>query len=148
VTSGAALATTVACAALITVAAGCGESDDAGAEPAANDTNLRLQLDLDGPGGKYPRHAEIICQPGMDTSPCPQVAELTASDLAPVPPTQPCTEIYGGPVTLTITGTLHGEPVNATLSKRNGCEIERFNRAAPVIEEVFGNYKAGSKLEP
>ena len=136
-TKGAALAITVACAALIALA-GCGDDDDAAGDPAAADTDLRLSLDVDGSGGKPPREAEIICEHGMETSPCPQVAELTAADLAPVPPTQPCTEIFGGPETATITGTLHGEAVNATLSKRNGCEIERFGRAEPLLREVFG----------
>jgi hypothetical protein len=73
----------------------------------------------------------------MDTGPCPQVAELDAADLAPVPPAQPCTEIDGGPATATITGTLHGEAVDATLSKENGCEIERYERIEPLLLEVF-----------
>jgi hypothetical protein len=131
----AAPATAVACAALFTVL-GCGGDDESTAEPAA-ETDLRISLDLDGPGGKAPREAEVVCEPGTDTGPCSRVAELEAADLAPVPPTQPCTEIYGGPATATIVGALHGEPVNASLSRQNGCEIERYERVAPLLAEVF-----------
>jgi hypothetical protein len=115
---------------------GCGD-DESAAEPAAADTQLRISLDLDGPGGKAPRTAEVICEPDTDTGPCRQVGELDAADLAPVRPTQPCTEIYGGPATATITGTLHGEAVDATLSRENGCEIERYERVEPLLLEVF-----------
>jgi hypothetical protein len=132
----AALAATLAGAAIF-AAAGCGDDDDSTTEPAGPDTALRISLDLDGPGGKAPREAEVVCEPGMDTGPCERIAELDVADLAPVPPTQPCTEIYGGPATATITGTLHGEAVNAALSKQNGCEIERYARVEPLLAEVF-----------
>jgi hypothetical protein len=134
VTPRAALATTLGCAALFTI--GCGDDDESTAEPAA-ETDLRISLDLDGPGGKASRDGEVVCEPGTDTGPCSRVAELDAADLAPTPPTQPCTEIYGGPATATIIGTLHGEPVNATLSRQNGCEIERYERVEPLLVEVF-----------
>jgi hypothetical protein len=139
----AALATMIACAAL---AAGCGDDGATGGDQP--DTNLRLALDVDGPGGKAPQTAQIICEQEMDTSPCPEVAELDAADLAPVPTGMACTEIYGGPETATISGILHGEAVNATLRRSNGCEIERFNRTAPLLEAVFADYKVGASLKP
>jgi hypothetical protein len=135
-TQRAAQATAVACAALFAIA-GCGGDDGSTDEPATADTDLRVSLDLDGSGGKAPREAQIVCDPGMDTGSCSRVAELDAADLAPVPPMQPCTEIYGGPATATIVGTLHGEPVDATLNRQNGCEIERYERVAPLLAEVF-----------
>src|SRR4051812_44730178 len=109
-----------ACAAL---AQGCGS--DAGSAEDQPDTDIRVQLDLDGTGGKPASSAQVICEPGMDTSPCPQAAELDVADLAPVPTGIACTQIYGGPETATISGTLHGDAVDASLRRSNGCEIER-----------------------
>jgi hypothetical protein len=34
--------------------------------------------------------------------------------------------VYGGPQTARITGTWEGGPVDATLSRTNGCEIARW----------------------
>ena len=88
----------------------------------------------------------MICEPGMETSPCPQLAELDAADFAPVSPQMPCTEIFGGPDVVTVSGTLHGEQVNATFSRRNGCEIERFGRILPLLEALYPEYEPGAAL--
>jgi hypothetical protein len=141
---GAALATTVAGAALLY---GCGDGDGETTGAAAS-TNLTIELDADGSGGQPASRKQAICEEGMDTSPCPQLAALTAADLAPVPPTTPCTEIFGGPDVVTVAGTLHGQPVDATLTRRNGCEIERFERFVPVLQELYPDYKPGASLTP
>jgi len=142
-----ALAAAVASVAVFASLAGCG-SDDDGDDPTVSgaETNLIIDLDADGPAGKPNRSAQISCAAGQETSPCPQLAEVDASDLAPVPPQTACTEIYGGPDVVTVTGTLHGEPVDAKLSRANGCEIDRFERFLPVVEEVFAGYEPGASL--
>jgi len=44
------------------------------------------------------------------------------------PPTdRACTEIYGGPDTATITGTLEGEPVDTVIDRANGCGIAEWD---------------------
>lgn len=52
---------------------------------------------------------------------------------------QVCTEVFGGPSVATIRGTIDGEPVDASLDRRDGCAIDRWDRlglylppAAPV----------------
>lgn len=142
-----ALAAAVASVAVFASVAGCG-SDDDGDDPTVSgaETNLIIDLDADGPAGKPSRSAQISCAAGQETSPCPQLAEVDASDLAPVPPQTACTEIYGGPDVVTVTGTLHGEPVDAKLSRANGCEIDRFERFLPVVEEVFAGYEPEASL--
>jgi hypothetical protein len=140
---GAALATTVAGAALL---CGCGDDDETTTALAA--TNLTIELDTDGTGGKPPQRTQVLCEEGMDTSPCPQLAGLTAADLAPVPPQTPCTDIFGGPEVVTITGTLQGDAVDAKLSRANGCEIERFGAIVPVLEELYPDYEPGESLKP
>lgn len=130
--------------ALAVVLAGCGADDD-GAAGAAS-TDLRITLDVDGKGGKPPSTAQVLCEEGMETSPCPQLLELTAGDLAPVPGDTACTEIFGGPEVVTVTGSLHGEAVDAELTRTNGCEIERFDRFVPVLRELFSDYEPGEAL--
>jgi hypothetical protein len=45
-----------------------------------------------------------------------------------VPADVACTEIYGGPATARVRGTLQGKPVDARFSRTNGCEIARWER--------------------
>jgi hypothetical protein len=51
----------------------------------------------------------------------------------PLPPDLMCTQIYGGPEEAEITGTLDGEQVQASVSRQNGCEIDRWDRLAGLF---------------
>lgn len=42
-------------------------------------------------------------------------------------PATPCTEIYGGPQRVEITGTYKGKPIDAEFSRTNGCLISQWN---------------------
>lgn len=48
-----------------------------------------------------------------------------------------CTQIYGGSEEAEVTGTRDGEQVQATFSRQNGCEIDRWDRLAAVFQ--FGS---------
>jgi hypothetical protein len=58
---------------------------------------------------------------------------LSANPFAPTPPATVCTQIYGGPQEALITGTFRGRRVWARFSRRNGCEIARWNRIAFLL---------------
>jgi hypothetical protein len=49
---------------------------------------------------------------------------------------QMCTQIYGGPQVATVKGTWQGKPVNATFTRKNGCEMERWADLAPLLGRV------------
>ena len=66
----------------------------------------------------------------------------------PQRPQTPCTEIYGGPDEVALEGTIGGEPVSTTLTRANGCEIDRFDRITPLLEELFPDHKPGASLAP
>ena len=140
----AALPTALALAAL----AGCGGDDggDSASEPSAT-SELTITLDADGPGGEEPIEAEISC-PGANAPPaaCDALGDLPADAAAPVPANQACTEIYGGPDVVTITGTLEGEDIDTELTRGNGCEIERFERFGPLLAILFPDYEPGASL--
>jgi hypothetical protein len=131
---------------LILVAAGCGDEDDeGGSDSGSGATELSVTLDPDGPGGQEAMTESVACEAGADESPC---ANLTAEDMAPVPPATACTEIYGGPDEATLDGTIAGEPVTAIFTRANGCEIERFDRITPLLRELFPEYTPGASLAP
>ena len=88
-----------------------------------------VEVDADGEGGKAPERTEIACETA-DSGPC---AGLSADVFEPTPPETACTQQFGGPETATVTGTFDGEPVDAEFNRANGCEIARWEKAAPLL---------------
>jgi len=127
--------------AALAFAAGCDDDD-----PAVNFTGTELQitLDVDGPGGRDPKPAIVNCELA-DGSEC---GKLSATDFAPIDPQTPCTEIYGGPDVVEVSGFINDEPVDTTLTRANGCEIERFDQIVPVLKQEFPGYEPGSAIAP
>jgi hypothetical protein len=114
--------------------AACG--DEAKSAGSADATKLTVRVDGDGSGPTKVRTLELTCGEGDKDAACAAAAKLSAADLAPTPANTACTQIYGGPETATIKGTLNGEPVDAKLSRTDGCEIKRWEAAAPLLDEV------------
>jgi hypothetical protein len=114
--------------------AACG--DEAKSAGSGDGTKLTVRVDGDGKGPTKARTLELTCAEGDKTAACTAAANLSAADLAPTPADTACTQIYGGPETASIKGTLNGEPVDATFSRTNGCEIKRWETVAPLLDEV------------
>jgi hypothetical protein len=108
-----------------TVIAGCGEDDEPAATPAGSVADLTVEVD---PGGKT---ATVKCDAPED---CPEIDALNAKVFEPTPGDVACTQQYGGPEKATVKGTFKGEPVDASFSRENGCEIARWQDAAPLLE--------------
>jgi hypothetical protein len=79
-----------------------------------------------GPAGPAHRH-RVKC-PGERAC-----RKLSRERLAPVAPNVACTQIYGGPATARVRGTLDGKPVDARFDRTNGCEIARWERNATLL---------------
>jgi hypothetical protein len=139
-----------AIAVLALIWAGCGDDEDAAAVPPEDTADLTFALDADGPGGKPARTRRLVCAPNVDPryAGCDAVLDLPADPGAPTPPATACTEIYGGPDELTVTGDLRGDPIDATFTRANGCEIDRFDRFTPVLQKLFPGYTPGASLAP
>jgi hypothetical protein len=106
---------------------GCGST---AAEPARPSTSLTITARW--AAGAKPIVRTLTCEPagGTVASPeraCEQLAALE-TPFAPTPKDVACTELYGGPQTATVEGTLDGRPVSTTFTRINGCEIERWSR--------------------
>ena len=140
----AALATALA---LGLAACGSDASDDTSADTNTAATELTLTLDPDGSAGEDAIQATVSC-PGDAAAVCDAVAALPAQPTDPVPPETACTEIFGGPDTLKIEGTLRGERVSAHLTRVNGCEIDRFDRFTDLLAALFPDYRPGASLQP
>lgn len=80
----------------------------------------------------------LRCNPAGGTLPRPVRActRLLAGGtklFAPRPKNAVCTEIYGGPQKALVVGTVRGQPLRGVLSRRNGCEIARWQRISPWL---------------
>ncbi|MET4923692.1 SSI family serine proteinase inhibitor [Streptomyces sp. PSRA5] len=89
---------------------------------------------------------ELRCGPAGGTHPesmsaCARLDELAGEGrdpFAPVPDGQMCTMQMGGPATARVTGTWQGRSVDATFSRKNGCEISRWQNMVPVLPAARG----------
>ncbi|MET7613421.1 SSI family serine proteinase inhibitor [Streptomyces seoulensis] len=101
--------------------------------------HLTLVVHGAGPGRDGVR--QLFCHPEAGDHPDPAGACRVLDEntrwgrdtFAPVPPDSICTMIDGGPATAHVTGHLAGRPVDAEFSRRNGCEIDRWDRLVPFL---------------
>jgi Subtilisin inhibitor-like len=64
---------------------------------------------------------------------CRRLADGGRQLFAPVKSGTICTQIYGGPEVALVSGTLDGRRLWARFQRRNGCEIDRWNRLSPWL---------------
>jgi len=92
----------------------------------------------DGRDGGGEHTAVLTCDPPGGTHDRPDEAcaalESQEDALAPVPGDAVCTQIFGGPQEAHVAGVVRGRAVEARFSRNNGCEIDRWDRLAPVLE--------------
>jgi predicted small lipoprotein YifL len=116
---------------LLTLAA-CGDEPDA--EPAAAPaTTLTISVWPQGRSAGDATVRELECPPHADDPKCVRVAELGPDVFAPVPGNAACTQIYGGPQEARVEGAIEGTPVDAELSRSNGCEIARWDGVRAIV---------------
>ncbi|WP_200954972.1 SSI family serine proteinase inhibitor [Aeromicrobium sp. Root236] len=127
----------VVVAVLAAALSACGK--DAGSDASSSGTALKIilvsdkgadpetyTLTCDPPGGNHPQPAEA----------CAALDAAGAEVFEPVPKDQVCTELYGGPQTATVTGTYEGDKVDATFTRTNGCEVDRWEQLGTTFFNV------------
>jgi hypothetical protein len=126
----------------------CGDSGDTGTgDTSEGDSSLTVTLDPDGPDGPEKEMTqEVTCAGSSDDAPCKAVAEINVDALGPVSPDTACTELFGGPDTASLEGTIEGEDVDVDLTRANGCEIDRFDAAVPLLQALYPDYEPGGSL--
>ncbi|MFH9264431.1 SSI family serine proteinase inhibitor [Streptomyces sp. NPDC017546] len=114
----------------------------------ANEVLTRLTVSVENTGiagadGTF----ELECGPTGGNHPrgqaaCDRLAEAGATRAGrqelfrPTPEGTMCTMIHGGDATARIVGTWEGRAVDTTASRRDGCEIARWNSLVPVLPDV------------
>ena len=129
--------------------AGCGSGDDeetvtpkAPASQSGGSVTTDLTIVSNDGKGKTETW-QLTCDPAGGTHPtaaaaCAALEAKGKTAFPPVPKDMMCTQQYGGPQTAKITGTWKGEPVNASFSRTNGCEIGRWSALKGLLPEPAG----------
>jgi hypothetical protein len=103
--------------------------------PGFGSVNAFLDISVDAGDGADPAHFRLVCAgvrpasattlPGAEAA-CADVVRLGANFfLARPSPGRGCLQLYGGPRTARVEGTIGGREVVSEFSLRNGCEISR-----------------------
>jgi len=138
---------------VLVLVAGCGSgaaqtgtARTAGEESTVSDDS-ELTVTVRADAGKAEQTFRLRCDPPAGDHPDPDAAcaalGQAAAALQPVPKHQLCTQIYGGPQTATVQGRWRGEPVDASFSRTNGCEIARWDALAPLFGDATGSRGRG-----
>lgn len=127
-------------------AGGCGEEEEPAAQRTSTAASDAIELTIvhdDGSG--RPTTGTLTCR-GADqraagaldgrASPAELCAQARGNaELFTGAPdrSRACTQIYGGPETARVTGTIGREQVDRRFSRTNGCEIADYARAAGLL---------------
>lgn len=128
---------------LLLLLAACG--DPVAAPPAPSEASTALRVVITGVA--TPATFALSCDgtpawtqgdPGRDAAAaCATVAaqkdllvELSNPDAVS---SRMCTEIYGGPEEAVIEGRVDGEPIDTTVTRRNGCGISDWDALEPLL---------------
>ncbi len=120
------------------VLAGCGtNSSPSGDDGAGVDVKITVRSDE----AAQPTVMTLTCDPAGGDHPngeaaCAALRSAPVEVFDPVPENQPCTMIYGGPQTATLTGTIDGRTIDASFSRKNGCEIDRWDTLGTEVFDV------------
>jgi hypothetical protein len=114
----------------ILLLAGCGGYE--GGKTPGTQTVLSITAWPNGKNADGRQQWKLYCERSGGTLPKPEAAcqHLVTFDepFAPTPADTMCTEQYGGPAVAEVEGLYHGETVNAHFSRKDGCEIARWDK--------------------
>jgi len=144
---GGALAAVIAAVLVVALADARTAGPPAGSDWAAAvhvDVALRMAFD-DGAGDR--RSASLRCagstarMQGYLAGPDGRRKCRRARGLGPLPAERPdsnrlCTQVYGGPQTARVEGRIDDRPVVRRFSRRDGCEIADWDRAAILLPRI------------
>lgn len=115
------------------------------ADPTAPPTgpgNAELSITVEPGEGAAAIHYTLVCEAGEAAAESNHPrAQAACAALIAEPgllhrkpdPDRACTQQYGGPQKATVTGVVDGVPVNATLSRTDGCEISAWDAAKDLL---------------
>jgi len=119
--------------------AACGSDDEASPSAGKDATLASLTVTVDDDGAKgsgAPRELKLECEEPTDSPACGAAAGVSPADVKEPPGDTACTTIYGGPEEATIKGTIRGNEIDAAFKRTDGCEISRWEKVQPLLDEV------------
>jgi hypothetical protein len=127
-----------------------------GVQPATAAARTTLTIKADLADGAKPYSWTLTCDPVGGKHPnrkaaCALLAKEGTKVFTPVPAGSVCTQQYGGPERVKVTGSVRGKKINALFIRTNGCQISRYDRAAalftiPGTTVVRGNVTLDEQL--
>ena len=123
-------------------AAACGSHDASAGpaeQPSARAPATDLTVSVTAKPGAKPHEWRLKCNPPGGSHPdakkaCAALAKAK-NPFKATPKNRMCTQIFGGPQKAQIDGTWNGAKVDATFSRKNGCEIDRWNAIKTVFNQ-------------
>ena len=108
-----------------------------GAQPTGTGVPADLTITIDDGGGATST-STLTCRPAGGNHPdpdaaCAALAAAWPKAFEPPDPDVACTEIYGGPETATVSGTIDGRRVDASFSSTDGCQIARWDAVRALL---------------
>lgn len=119
-----------------------GIGDGAGPPPRSGAVDLEITIDhpdIDAYSYRITCDADTATVEGSDAieaeEACAQLAQAPVQErLVEGPPAdRVCTEVYGGPDTATIVGSIDGRPVDALIDRTNGCGIAEWDELLSAV---------------
>jgi hypothetical protein len=128
----------------VALCAACGRSSKV---TAGSSTGVKLTVEVRTTPGGAARTGTLTCDgaaggTGMfadaasATAACATVTAPGTADLLadPHPAGQACSQLYGGPETATVKGTVSGRAVDAQLGRTDGCETATWERLRALVQ--------------
>ncbi len=115
---------------LALVLAACGGADGEPQERPPAPT-VDLVISVASPQGR--RETALECDASERSARCETARRLAPFLAAQPPDDRICTQIYGGPETARVRGTIGDRRIDRRFSKVNGCAIADWRRAEPLI---------------
>ena len=123
---------------LLLAAAGCGGDENGGETDAPGRTTVELRIAYDDGAGKR-KQGTLECRTGSPRAEgflagrdpgklCRSARSLRKLLTSQPDPDQLCTQIYGGPQTAHVLGSIGDAEVDRRFSRTNGCRIEEWDR--------------------
>jgi hypothetical protein len=106
--------------------AACGSASRSQPDPAGHFGSLTVTVRAKA-GGPAVRTVHIDCDGPPLAAACARLAAAPGLLLS-ISDSERCTQIYGGPAVATVTGTFGGRAVDLTVTRADGCNIERWAR--------------------
>jgi hypothetical protein len=126
----------------------CGDA----AEPRPNDSSpaapaaVKLRLIVRDAPDRDPRRATLVCTDdraratgylaGRAAAACRAARRLAGLLAADPERHRMCTQVYGGPQRARVRGTLGRRTVDRPFSRTDGCQIDDWDRAAPLLRRT------------